>query len=450
MSFRPWDVDQSWLLPPSVRDFVPEGHLAHFVRDTVRETLDLGPILARYEQETGRPAYHPAMMVAVLLYAYSQGVYSSRRIARACEERVDFMAVTGLEKPDHRTVNRFRGRHLQDLESLFVQVVRLCDRAGLVKLGHVALDGTKMRANASKHAAMSYGRMKDEEKKLKDVVREWMKKAEEIDAAEDEEYGPDRRGDELPDWAQNKVTRLAKIREAMAALEAEARAEAEAQAREQEEPAEAKKADPSARKTARQRKRKASSGTPDDKAQRNFTDADSRIMKTTSGFEQCYNAQAAVDASSQVIVACGLDNSATDVDHLTPMVGRIKAVTGRQAKELSADAGYCSEANLAELARRHVRAYVATGRVRHGGGMGDGHRVLPPGSRRRTMWQVLRKAGFRSRYRLRKQTVEPVFGQVKEARGFRRFLLRGLSKVQHEWTLLCTVHNLLKLAKAAT
>lgn len=447
MSHRPWDIEQCWLLPPSIHDFVPPGHVAHFVRDTVRESLDLSAILERYEQEMGRPAYHPAMMVALLLYAYSQGVYSSRRIARACEERVDFMAVTGLEKPDHRTVNRFRGRHLSDLEALFVQIVRLCDRAGLVKLGHVALDGTKMKANASRHSAMSYGRMKDEEKRLQELVDGWLKKANEIDAAEDEEYGEDKRGDELPDWAKDRVKRLEKIREAKAALEAEARAEAEEKAEaEVEKP-------PSMTKSGRPAKRKGGQtpGVPGDKAQRNFTDPDSRIMKTATGFDQCYNAQAAVDAENQIIVACELTNRPVDHDHLPSMLARIKAVTRRQAAELSADAGYCSEANLAELARRRVRPYLATGRLKHSAGMRNHAERLPPkGSRRRTMWQVLRRAGFRSRYRLRKYTVEPVFGQIKEARGFRRFLLRGLHQVRHEWTLLCTAHNLLKLAAASS
>jgi hypothetical protein len=355
------------------------------------------------------------------------------------------MAVTGLERPDHRTVNRFRGGHLSQLESLFVQVVRLCDRAGLVKLGHVALDGTKMAANASKHAAMSYGRMKDEEKRLEKLVKEWMRKADEIDAAEDAEYGADQRGDEMPDWAKDKATRLAKIREAKAALEAEARAEAEAKAladKDREPP-------PGATGKKRGLKPKRNRGTPDDKAQRNFTDPDSRIMKTTRGFEQCYNAQAAVDAHSQVIVACDLDNVAADSAHLVPMLDRIKSTTGRQARELSADAGYCSEANLAALARRRVRPYVATGRISHSAGAQNHSDRLPPaGTRRRRMWQALRRAGFNSRYRLRKQVVEPVFGQMKEARGFRRFLLRGIDKVKREWTLLCTVHNLLKLAHA--
>lgn len=333
-TFREWNVEQAWLLPPSVMDFVPADHVAHFVRDTVREQLDLSAIIDPYEQEErGFPPYHPVMMTALLLYAYSQGVYSSRRIARACEERVDFMAVTGLNRPDFRTVSDFRKRHLPALQGLFVQVLQLCQRAGLVKLGHVALDGTKVKANASKHKAMSYERLCESEGRLKREVRDWFSRARAADEAEDRQHGRERRGDELPEWVADKQRRIAKIREAKAALEAEARAAGEA--------------------------------TPAAKAQRNFTDPDSRIMKSGKDFVQAYNAQAAVDAQAQVIVAQSLSNAATDVQQLAPIVQQIKANTGRQAGELSADAGYCSEGNLAVLARHHIDGYVATGRQRH-------------------------------------------------------------------------------------
>jgi transposase len=440
-TYRSWDIDQKWLLPPSIHDFVPADHLAHFVRETVRESLDLTGILEEYTEERGYPPYHPAMMTALLLYAYCQGVYSSRRIARGCEQRVDFMAVTGLQKPDHRTVARFRLRHLKALEGLFQQVLRLCQRAGLVKMGHVSLDGTKMKANASKHAAMSYDRMKKAEKELAKTVRDWMEQAAAIDAAEDELYGADQRGDELPAWVANKKKRLEKIRQAKEALEAEAREQDRARGLDPD--------DPPKRRPGRPAKSPRRPGEPQGNAQRNFTDPDSRIMRTTHGYQQCYNAQAAVDAESQVIVACCLTNSASDQKQLKPAVAQIKTNTGRQARELSADADYCSEDNLKELARRRVRAYLATGRQVHGEADATGrHRLPTPGTRRRAMWARLRQGGFRSRYRLRKHTVEPVFGQIKEARGLRQFLLRSTAKVTAEWSLLCTAHNLLKLARA--
>ena len=442
-TYRSWDIDQKWLLPPSLHDFVADDHLAHFVRDTVRESLDLSAILEGYTEERGYPPYHPVMMTALLLYAYCQGVYSSRRIARACEQRVDFMAVTGLQKPDHRTVARFRLRHLRALRGLFQQVLRLCQRAGLVKMGHVSLDGTKIKANASKHAAMSYDRMKNAEKELAETVRDWMEQAAAIDAAEDELYGEDRRGDELPAWVANKQKRLKKIRQAKEALEAEARERDVVRGLDPEDP------NPPKRGRGRPPKSPRAPGEPKGNSQRNFTDPDSRIMRTTHGYQQCYNAQAAVDAESQVVVACGLTSSASDQKQLKPMMAEIKANTGRQARELSADADYCSEDNLKELARRHVRAYLATGRQAHGESDATGRQRLPaPGTRRRVMWARLRQGGFRSRYRLRKHTAEPVFGQIKEARGFRQFLLRSTEKVQVEWSLLCTAHNLLKLARA--
>lgn len=424
-TFREWNPEQRLLLPPSVEEFVPAGDVAHFVRELVQDSLDLSAITEEYREERGFPPYHPVMMTALLLYAYCQGTYSSRRIAKACEQRVDFMSVTAMNRPDFRTISDFRKRHLAALGRLFVQVLKLCARAGLVKLGHVALDGTKLKANASRHKAMSYKRMKESEARLAAEVANWLKQAEASDAAEDEQYGDGRRGDELPDWVANKQRRLEKIRAAKAALEAEAREQAAA--------------------------RTGTSGgaaprPPADKAQRNFTDPDSRIMKVAGGFEQAYNGQAAVDADSQVIVAQQLTNHGTDVSQLPPMLVQIKANTRHQAKELSADAGYCSDTNLREVHRRHINAYIATGRQGHGKAHATGERPSPTGARTAAMWRKLRRGGWRSRYRLRKQTVEPVFGLIKHARGFRQLLLRGLVNVQGEWALLCTAHNLLKLA----
>jgi len=431
--FRDWDIEQLMMFPPSVEDFVPKEHLAHFVRNTVLEALDLSAILDCYSEERGYPPYHPVMMTALLLYAYCQGIYPSRRVAKACQERVDFMAVTGMQTPDFRTISDFRKRHLAALGELFVQVLRLCQEAGLVKLGHVALDGTKVKANASKHKAMSYGRMKKAEAELEAIVSDWLNKAEAADLRDDQEHGAERSGEELPDWVRDKQRRLEKIREARARLEAEAQAA--------EKGEEKKTGGPS-------RPRKNEPGTPKDSAQTNFTDPQSRIMKSHDGFIQGYNAQAVVDADSQVIVAQGLTNNASDAQQLAGMVAQIKQNTGRQARELSADAGYCSEDNLKELRRRHINGYIATGRQKHGEGTAAGERKVKLGTYVYAMWQKLRQGGHRSRYRLRKQTVEPVFGQVKQGRGFRQFLLRGVRKVAGEWSLICTAHNLLKLAAA--
>jgi transposase len=422
--FKDWDVDQRWLLPPSVDDLVPAGHLAHFVRDTVREDLDLTLILMEYREERGSPPYHPVMMTALLLYAYSQGVYGSRRIAKACQQRVDFMAVTGRSMPDFRTIALFRKRHRQALSGLFGQVLSLCKKAGIIKLGHVAIDGTKIKANASKHKAMSYGRMTEKEQLIRKDIEEWFEKSEQQDRSDDQEHGEDRCGDELPDWVADKQKRLEKIRKAKQELEAEA--------------AEKAKTDGNAKDR------------PNEKAQRNFTDSESRIMKAGNGFEQCYNAQAAVDSAHQVIVAQTVTNAPNDKNQLVPMLTAIKSNMGRHADEISADTGYCSEDNLKQVNRRGVNAYVATGRQKHGEpspGVSAGRKH---GTRVQAMATKLGRGGYRSRYRLRKVVVEPVFGQIKQARGFRQFLTRGLKSVSTEWSMLCTAHNLLKLAQATS
>ena len=423
--FRRWDVDQQWLLPRSVHEFVPAGHAAHLIRDAVRETLDLSGIYESYEGTRGQPPYHPGMMVALLLYAYSCGVYSSRRIARGCEERVDFMAVSGLERPDFRTISDFRKRHLVALAGLFKQVLGLCRRAGLVKLGHVSLDGTKIKANASKRKAMSYGRMVKAEAKLAAEVRGWLEQAEAEDAAEDGEHGREVRGDEMPGWVADKEQRLARIREAKEALEAEARDKED---------------------KGRPGKSAEGEAKPAEKAQRNFTDPQSRILKTGDGFIQGYNAQAVADAGHQVIVAHGVTESGSDQKQLEPMVEAIQEETGGLPKQLSADAGYGSEANLEILEGYGIRGYVATGRQKHGSAAAVGAKGARAGSLREAMSRRLKQGGRRSRYRLRKVTIEPVFGQIKHARGFRQFLLRGLDQVRHEWALVCMAHNLNKLA----
>jgi transposase len=437
-TFRAWDVDQVWLLPPSIQDLVPAGHAAHFVRDLVRESLDLGPIFAVYErEERGQPPYHPAMMVALLLYAYSRGVYASRRVAQACEERLDFMAVTAMQRPDFRTINEFRRRHLGALAGLFEQVLRLCREAGLVKLGHVALDGSKVKANASKHKAMSYGGMKRREAELAAEVERWLAEAERADAADDAAHGPERRGDEMPEWVADKCQRLERIRAARAAVEAEAAAPPL--------PADGAGPGPSSGMQASGRPKRAPDGGPPERAQRNFTDPDSRIMKTRDGFVQGYNAQAAVDGHRQIITACRLTTNGADHGGLVPLVEATRRRLGRAPRQLFADAGFCNEDNLAALEERGITAYLMPGRARHGVAGDVGRRHLRPDTRMAAMAEKLRRAGRRSRYRLRKQIVEPVFGQIKQARGFRQFLLRGFDKVQGEWALICTAHNLCKL-----
>ncbi len=429
-------------MPPSVSEFVPADHLAYFVRDLVRDDLDLGEIYGAYRERRGQPPYHPTMMVALLQYGYARGVYSSRRLERACQERVDFMAVTGMARPDHSTIAEFRKRHRPALAAFFVQVLQLCQRAGLVKLGHVSLDGTKMKANASKHKAMSYKKMKEREPVLAAEVKRWLDEADRVDAEEDEKYGKDKRGDELPAWVSNKKEKLKRIREAKAKLEAEAKEEAKRVAREREAKEKAEG------KPMTGPKPKALAGVPGDKEQVNFTDPESRILKTKDGYEQGYNCQAAVDASSQVIVAQAVTQKQNDSDELIPLVDQVEENLGERPEEVSADCGYCSEGNLEALENRGVRGYVATGRQKHGTTSATSREEARQGPRAKAMRKRLKQGGYRSRYRLRKQTVEPVFGQIKEARGFRAFLVRGVRKVEQEWAMVCTAHNVLKLMKA--
>jgi transposase len=438
--FRPWKIEDVQLLPPSVQDYVPRDHLSRLIVGLVRESLDLEEIEGSYRSDVGQPPFDPRLMTALLLHGYASGVYSSRRLAKACVERADFMMIAAGDPPDFRTISEFRRRHLKALGALFVQVLKLAERAGLVKLGHVALDGTKIKANASKHKAMSYAHMKKREAELAAEVERWLRSAEAADREEDKRYG-ERRGDELPDWVADKQKRLEKIRQAKAELEAEAQAAAE------EEKQRRRKAEEQ-RQARGGKTRRPPPAPPDDKpapkAQRNFTDPESRILKTKDGYIQGYNAQAAVDGEAQIIVAHGLVASPSDQDQLVKLIDGIKANLRRRPKEASADAGYCSEANLAALRKRRIKAYIATGRAKHPGQ----NKRQRQGRLTKAMRLRLRRAAWRSRYRLRKQIVEPVFGQIKQARGFRQFLLRGIDKVTAEWALLCTAHNLTKLAAA--
>ena len=439
--FRPWKIDEAQLLPPRVADYVPKTHLSRLIVALVRESLDLSAITASYTSGLGQPPFDPRLMTALLLNAYASGIYASRRIARAAVERADGMMIVAGDPPDFRTIAEFRKRHLQALAGLFVQVLKLAQKAGLVKLGHVALDGTKIKANASKHKAMSYQRMKEREAQLQAEGDRWLAAAEAADAEEDRLHG-NQRGDELPDWVADKQRRLAKIRAAQAALEAEAKAAAAEETR--------RRAEAEAKRKAAGRKRNGKAPAPprpepDGKAQRNFTDPESRVLLSKDGYIQGYNAQAAVDGKAQIIVAHGLTPSMSDHGQLEGLIDGIEANLGCKPKEASADAGYLSEANLAALDCRGIAAYVATGRAKHPAAL----KRKAGGPLTQAMRRKLKRAGRRSRYRLRKQIVEPVFGQIKQARGFRQFLLRGVEAVRAEWAIICTAHNLVKLARAA-
>lgn len=427
-TFRPFDRDQMLLMPPSLQDWVSEDHLARFIADLV-ETLDLRAIEDGYTEERGYPPYHPRMMVGVLLYAYCTGTYSSRKIAAQLADSVAFRFLAAGNQPDFRTISEFRRRHGEALAALFTQGLRLCRKAGLVKLGRVAIDGTKIKANASKHKAMSYGRMKQAEAALEQEVAELLRRAEAADRDDDERYGPDRRGDELPAELARRESRLATLREAQAALEAEARERARAEGK---DPAGAR---------------------PPDNAQRNFTDPESRIQKTPDGYIQGYNAQIAVDGGpAQIIVAQHVTPAAPDVQELVPAVTAITQGLGRKPREVLADAGYWSEANVNALEAKGITPFIATKRQKHG----EPPPAAPRGRRpaglsvRDRMARKLATRYGRTVYALRKTIVEPVFGQIKQARGFRQFLRRGLARVQQEWALICLSHNLLKLHAATT
>ena len=439
--FRPWKIDEAQLLPANVQDYVPKDHLCRFILALVREELDLSAIAGSYRSGLGQPPFDPRLMTALLLHGYASGIYASRRLAKSAVERADFMMIVAGDPPDFRTISEFRRRHLKALAALFVQVLQLAEKAGLVRLGHVALDGTKIKANASKHKAMSYAHMKKREAELAAEVDRWLEAAEAADVEEDRLYGH-KRGDEMPDWVADKQKRLEKIRQAKAELEAEAKAAAEAEMHRREEAEVQRKAEgrkKSGRTPAPPKQE------PDGKTQRNFTDPESRILKTRDGYIQGYNAQAAVDEKAQIIVAHDLTQSMSDHNQLVPLMDGIKDNLACQPKEASADAGYLSEANLAALAERKISAYVAAGRAKHPGEVK--RRITGPLTK--AMRDKLKRAGWRSRYRLRKQVVEPVFGQIKQARGFRQFLLRGFEKVRAEWALICTAHNLTKMARAA-
>lgn len=444
-NFRPYEPDDLWLLPPSPREWLPEGHLAEVVSDVVDE-LDLKAILTTYGGVTrGVAPYHPRLLVKVLFYAYAVGIPSSRQIAKELEEDIAFRVLAANQQPDFRTISDFRQQHLAALTDLFVQVLKLCQRAGLVKLGHVALDGTKVQANASKHKAMSYDRMVKEEARLQTEVDALLRAAATADTQDDATYGPDRRGDELPAELARREQRLQAIRAAKAVLEAEAQAEAALahaahEARDAAGPRQSRAPQPP-------------SPVPSPKAQRNFTDPESRIMPASGAkgsFVQGYNCQAAVDATAQIIIAADVTDEANDKRQAQPLFFQAVANTGHVPRIASLDAGYFSEANVTAVAALGCEPLIPPNRQPQGRAVPAAPRGRRPAtlSVAERMRRTLRTKRGRAHYAKRKMIVEPVFGQIKQGRGFRQFLLRGMRKVRGEWALICTTHNVLKLWRA--
>jgi len=494
-TFRPWQPEQTTLLPPSPREWLSEDHQVYFLLDLVDE-LDLSEILipAQAKDLRGEKGFDPRMMTMLLLYAYCVGVVSSRKIERACYEDLAFRVLTGNQQPDHSRISDFRRRNLDALKGLFIQILRLCQKAGMVSLGHVALDGTKVQANASKHKAMSHERMLRAEKELEKEINALIRKAEILDAQEDRRYGKGNLGSELPEELRHKQGRLEKIRQARKEMEAETAAAAARQRQEEAEKARAKataaqevdaaaaeqaelnrKAEATADKATaatdkaieaaetagveppdldplksdvmpRRGLARKADGIPTAKTQRNFTDPDSHLMQSGGSYLQGYNCQLAVDSDHQVIVAVGVSNQPPDVEHLEPMLERIAASAGALPDVMTLDAGYWSEDNATACSNQGIDAYIATGRLPHGQPPPPMRGPLPRGADAKTrMARKLRSKKGSRIYAQRKAIVEPVNGQIKEARGLRRFLLRGLEKVDGEWHLIAATHNLLKL-----
>jgi len=448
--FKPYQPNQLLLLPPDMKQWLPEGDLAYFIMDMVNQ-LDLSAIYNSYDgTKGGQPPFDPKMMTGLILYCYCIGLPSSRKIEKATYGRVAFRVLTADQHPDHDTISEFRNRHLKALSGFFVQILQLCQQVGLVKLGHVSLDGTKVKANASKHKAMSYGRMVKKLDELEEEVKRLFAEAEAVDEAEDALYGKGKRGDELPEELRFRQSRIKKIKEAMESLEKEAQTKARAKRKEIAEKEQSLKEQGKKRKG---KKPKEPSDSVDPKAQRNFTDPDSRIMKdgASKSFEQAYNCQAAVDSESQIIVAANVTQQTNDKQQLEPMVETIKKNTGgAKPQKLSADTGYFSQLNMEYLEEEGIDAYVATGRDKHGEPPEPPPRGRIPkdATKLEQMSRKLRTKKGRDIYSKRKGIVEPVFGQIKEGRGFRRFLLRGLENVMAEWDLICLTHNLLKVFRS--
>lgn len=449
--FRGYDQQQSYLLPPSLDDWLDEDDEARFISEIVDDVLDLTDVYASYATRSGAPPYNPRMMVKLLLFAYSTGVTSSRGIERRCKRDIGFRWLSGNQAPDYRSLARFRRRHLEVLPGLFAQVLQVCAQAGLAKLGRVALDGTKLTANASKHKAMSYDRIVPKIDQLEAEVDALLAEAEQVDQAEDAEHGPDRRGDEIPKELVRREGRLAKLRAAKAQIEADAAESAAVTAREKAEAA--GKPDEEVEQDAAEA---AGNAEPKPRTQRNFTDPEARIMKTNHGFAYAFNAQAVVDEDHQIVLAAQVAQQATDVQQFVPMMdetmGTLTAVGIAQTPAVVlADAGYCSEGNLEAADDLDAQVLIATGRQRHGesfpaAGVGDS---VPDGaSRREQMAHTLRTPEGHADYARRKAIVEPVFGQMKTRQNAGKLRLRGLAGAQGEWLLHALCHNLRKLRSA--
>jgi transposase len=431
--YRTYLPEQDLLLPPSLRQWLAEDHLVYLVSDVV-DQLDLSAMHAVYEKEKrGQPPYDPRLMTKLLVYGYCTGVFSSRRIQKRLREDIPFKVLAAGNEPDFRTISDFRKIHIERLPGLFEQVLAMALECGAIQLGRVSLDGTKLKANASKHKAMSYGRMKEKQQQLQAEVKQLLDQAAAADETEDRQYGG-KRGDELPEELRRRETRLAKIKEAKKVVEQRARDKA---AEEDKSADEAKRAK------------------PDDKDQYNFTDPESRMMKGADGFVQGYNAQAAVEPRLLLIVGQSVTEATNDKKQLIPMVELIEQQSGQRPEAILADNGYCSEQNLEHLEsadepERNIEGFIAAGKQKHGE-----HRLpakrgpLPKGATMvdRMKRKLKTKVG-KAVYAARKCVVEPVFGHIKQARGFRQFLLRGKAKVKGEWALLCLTHNILRLHAA--
>jgi transposase len=487
--FRDWNPDQPFLLPPSLQEWLPEDHPVYMMLDILEE-LDVSAIEEKYRQKDprGTRPYAPKMMVGLLLYGYSVGIRSSRKLEKATYEDIPFRVLTAGSHPDHSRIAEFRRKHLEELEDLFLQVFQICQRMGLVELGNVALDGTKVQANASKHKAMSYERMLEEEERLKEEIEQMLEEAEATDREEDERFGRENRGDELPEELGRRQERLETIQKAKADLEKEAtqgRAEevqakadrASERAETHESKRERSRSETLAEKWDREaeqlreeasgqdgkeageaetpegmpkhRPRTEADGTPKAKAQRNFTDPDSRIMEKGGEFLQGYNCQLLVDESHQIIVAQGVTNNASDNGNFGPMVEKGTDNAEASPEAVLADSGYWSEEAPKVAEACGTEAYIATGREPHGKKTPTRSGAPPEeATAQERMSHKLRTREGLDRYALRKSIVEPVNGQIKEVGGFRRFSLRGYRKVRKEWALVCTGHNLKKLIGA--
>jgi transposase len=454
-TYRPWNPEQYQQQAHSPLSKLPEGDLVFFLLEVV-PGLDLRPFYAYYEDETrGAPPFDPAMMVCLLLYAYCVGVYSSRKIALACERNLAFLAIVGIDRPDFRTISDFRKIHLQSFKKTFHQVLRLAHELGMVQLGNLSTDGSKFPGNASRHKAMSYGYMEKEEQRLHEEIAALLAQAQQQDSAEDAALGS-RRGDELPDELQRRHERLAKIHEAQQRLETQARAAADAERQ--------RRADAAAeREQSGQKRRGKEPGpiveTPDAKAQTNFTDPELKIMKQNNkGWEYSANAQAVVDSTWQIIVAAEVTTATNDKEQAVPLAAAAKANLAAagidwptdehgQPRKIpnTLDSGYYSERAAKELEALDFDPYMATGRQKHHAAEGGVPELGAAATAKERMQAKLRTPAGKALYSRRKVIVEPVFGQIKGARGFRRWLLRGLEKIAGEWNLVCLTHNLLKV-----